>query len=233
MLLTVLSSESSGNCYLLQTQTEVLIIECGIRINIVKAVLNFDLTNIIGCISTHCHSDHFGRAKDFAKAGINIYTSKETIEASGISGHRVHSIEAGKIFKLGRFQILPFDVPHGVKCHGFLINHPDSGKILFATDCAYIPGKFVGLSHILVEMNYEDSILTSDRAVGAHLSLDNGITFLKATNLTQVRNIVLLHLSIGNSDARMFKRAVQEVASRAEVHIADKGLQVELKREPF
>ncbi len=233
MTLKVLGSESAGNCYLLESFFEILIIEAGIRLNDVKKALNYDLRKVIGCFITHAHGDHCKYATDYLKAGIDIYTSAETIQAAAISGHRVHPIQANTMIRIGEFKVIPFPVPHGVPTFGFLINHPFSGSILFVTDAAYISNKFNNLNHILIEANYEDALLTSDRAVGKHMSLDTCLEFLQANDMKQVRNIVLLHLSRVNSDAKLFKKSVQAIAPNASVWIADKGLEVYLSKYPF
>ncbi len=137
------------------------------------------------------------------------------------------------MIKIGEFKIIPFPVPHGVPTLGFLISHPFSGSILFVTDAACIPNKFNNLSHILIEANYHDEILTSDRAVGKHMSLYTCLEFLKANDLRQVHNIVLLHLSHTNSDAKLFKKTVQTIAPNTTVWVADKNLEVYLSKHPF
>ncbi len=233
MTLKVLGSESSGNCYLLESFFEIIIIEAGISFHEVKKALNYDLRKVTSCFITHSHGDHCKYAADYMKAGIDIYTSNETIQATGLSGHRVHSIQANTMIRIGEFKIIPFPVPHGVPTFGFLIDHPFSGTILFVTDAAYIPNKFNTLNHILIEANYEDAILTSDRAVGKHMSLATCLEFLQANDMRQVRNIVLLHLSSGNSDAKMFTKSVRVKAPNASVWIADKGLEVYLSKHPF
>lgn len=233
MTLKVLGSESSGNCYLLESFFEILIIEAGISFHEVKKALNYDLRKVTACLITHSHGDHCKYAADYIKAGIDIYTSAETIQAAGLSGHRVHPIQANTMIKIGEFKIIPFPVPHGVPTLGFLISHPFSGSILFVTDAACIPNKFNNLSHILIEANYHDEILTSDRAVGKHMSLYTCLEFLKANDLRQVHNIVLLHLSHTNSDAKLFKKTVQTIAPNTSVWVADKNLEVYLSKYPF
>jgi phosphoribosyl 1,2-cyclic phosphodiesterase len=233
MTLKVLGSESAGNCYLFESFFEIIILEAGIRFHEVKKALNYDLRKVTACLITHSHGDHCKYAADYMKAGIDIFTSAETIQAAGLSGHRVHPIQANAMIRIGEFKIIPFPVPHGVPTLGFLISHPYSGSILFVTDAACIPNKFNSLNHILIEANYQDDILTSDRAVGKHMSLDTCLEFLQANDMRQVRNIVLLHLSSTNSDAMMFSKSVQPKAPNASVWIADKGLEVYLSKYPF
>lgn len=55
MRLTVLNSGSNGNCYLLECENEVLVLECGVSSKIVKKALNFDLSKIVGCFISHSH----------------------------------------------------------------------------------------------------------------------------------------------------------------------------------
>jgi phosphoribosyl 1,2-cyclic phosphodiesterase len=232
MTLKILGSESAGNCYLLETDNEALIVEAGIRLQEIKLALNFDLGKVIGCLISHSHGDHCKYARDYMKAGINVYTSKETIAAANLSGHRIIPISPQPV-QLVSFTIKCFPVPHGVPTLGFLIKHPGAGSILFVTDAACIPNRFCNLNHILIEANYEDSILTNDRAVGHHMSLDTCLEFLRANDLKQVRNIVLLHLSSLNSDSKMFAKSVQSIAPNASVSIADKSLEVNLSKYPF
>jgi len=233
MTLKVLGSESSGNCYLLESFFEILILEAGISFHEVKKALNYDLRKVTACLITHSHGDHCKYAANYMKAGFDIYTSAETIQAAGLSGHRVHSIQACSMIRIGEFKIIPFPVPHGVPTLGFLISHPYSGSILFVTDAAFIPNKFNNLNHILIEANYQDEILTSDRAVGRHMSLNTCLDFLRANDMKQVHNIVLLHLSRSNSDSKLFTKSVQTIAPNASVWVADKGLEVYLSKHPF
>jgi len=233
MQLQILGSESLGNCYLLRSHSETLIVEAGVRLQEIKRAMGYDLSTVAGCIVTHEHGDHFKYAGDVAKAGIDVYLSKPLIEHKDITWHRAKGYYGGGAFKVGGFTVLPFPVPHGVPCFGFLISHPDSGKILFVTDAAYISQQFRGLNHILVEANYEDAIMVNDRAVGHHMSLDTTMEFLRANDMSGVVNVVLLHLSAANSNAKMFTTSVASIAPAARVWIADKGLEIELSKYPF
>lgn len=55
MKLKVLSSGSQGNFYLLETNTETLILDCGIPIKDIKIGLDFDLRRVSGVLVTHSH----------------------------------------------------------------------------------------------------------------------------------------------------------------------------------
>ena len=232
MNLKVLGSESAGNGYILESDTEALILEAGVRIQFLKKALNYDLSKVVGCVITHAHGDHSKCARDYMRSGIDLYASQETMDAKFLDGHRA-KIYSEKPFKLGGFTIKPFRVPHGVPCFGFLIQHQESGLILFVTDAAYIPYQFNNLNHILIEANYDESAIMTDRAVGHHMSLETCMGFIEKNDMSYVRNIVLLHLSSGNSDSILFAKSIIKVAPRADVFIADRGLEVNLNKFPF
>lgn len=54
--LKCLATGSSGNCYLLSTENETLIFDCGIPIKEIKKGLDFDLGGIVGVVVTHSHT---------------------------------------------------------------------------------------------------------------------------------------------------------------------------------
>ena len=231
MLLTCLSSESAGNGYILQADTDTLLIECGVRLQVVKQALDYNMSNVVGCLISHSHGDHFKYHKDYAKAGITLYGNEDCMRQ--YDGHRGNIMTPNAMYRIGDFRVVPFHVPHGVKCFGFFIKHPEIGSLVFITDAAYVPNKFVGLNHIMVECNYSDEAMVSDRAVGHHMSLSTTMQFLKANDLSHTYNIILLHLSAGSSDAKQFIKSVQSIAPNANVMVADKDLKVQLINNPF
>jgi len=219
-----LGSSSKGNCYLIRTSKEVLILECGLQYQKILQALNFDLTNVVGCLITHEHADHSKSVKDIIKSGIDVFSSSGTIEALKVNGHRVHSVEAKKQFQLGGFTILPFDTQHDAKEPiGFLVYHPEFGKLLFATDTYYIKYKFPNLNYVMLECNYSKEILEKNisagkvsdflkkRLLSSHFSLENVKKFFLANDLTKLREIFLLHLSDGNSNAQNFKSEIEKL----------------------
>lgn len=232
MILTILSSESKGNCYLLESDSGTLIIEAGIRLSEVKKALNYDLSGVVGCLITHCHGDHFKYSKQFASSGINIYAQNKTIELVGVP-HRCREIVPGELKSIGSFRVVGFSVAHNVPTLGYLIDHPEMGKMLFVTDSAYIKNRFSGLNQICIEANYDDPLLMNDRAIGKHMSIDTCLNFLQSNDLSHIRNIVLLHLSSQNSNSKEFISKVKHVSRSSRVHVADKSMKIQLNINPF
>lgn len=240
MKIKVLGSSSKGNCYLLQLKSETLILECGINYKQILKGLNYDLESVVGCLVTHEHKDHSKAIKELTENGIDVFTSKGTLEKLDIKNHRTKIIESERSFKIGEFKILPFKAEHdAAEPLGFLIQHKEIGKLLFLTDSYYCEYKFKGLNHILIECNYSKNILDRNiengvikvflrnRIVKSHFELNNMIDFLKYNNLKDLKTLTLIHLSADNSDKDLFKKEVERNIGLP-VNIAETGLGIYL-----
>lgn len=226
MKLKVLSSGSSGNCYIVENENEALIIEAGVSMKEVKVALNFNVRKIVGVICSHVHSDHSGYVKDFLKAGIPVFKpyDSETTEP---------------LTMFGRFFILPFSLEHDVPCYGFLIIHQEIGRMIYASDTEYIKWKFKDIQHFLVEANYSKELIPEDieetkreHVFLGHMEIDTTCRFLAANHSAGTRNVVLLHLSERNADTEQFKTKAEQVAD-CPVYVAGPGLEVNLSLYPF
>jgi phosphoribosyl 1,2-cyclic phosphodiesterase len=202
-------------------------IECGIRFRAIREAFDFKLSRVDACLVTHSHGDHCKAARDIAKAGIDTWMSEKTQEEIGISGHRVRSFEPKTQFRIGTFNVLPFPLEHDVENHGFLLQSDEGGKVLYITDTYYCRFRFKGVTHYMVETNYSDDILEENiqrgvihpshrnRIKKSHFSLENVKAFFQANDLSQAREIHLIHISGQNGDPDRFVREIQEITGVA------------------
>lgn len=247
MQLKVVSSSSKGNCYILENEQEALLIECGVKFPRIQQALQFNLSKVVGCLVSHEHKDHCCAVADVMVNGIKVFASEGTFGAMGIeTGHyRAQVIRHANTVKIGNFRILPFELQHDcAEPLGFLINHPETGNVLFATDTYYLKYTFKDLNNLLIEANYSKEILDRKLATGespdflrnrvlqSHMSLDTCKEFLGANDLKAVNNIVLIHLSDSNSNASQFKKEIEQHTGKT-VHIADVGLTINFNKKPF
>jgi len=222
--LEVLSSSSKGNCYVIKTSDETLLLECGLTYKQIAKGIDYNFINVVGCLVSHEHKDHSKAVVELAEKGVELFMSTGTVMNLGVSSPSIHIAESEKQFKLGKFSILAFSTEHDAKEPlGFLIYHKEFGKLLFATDTYYIKYKFKGLNHIMIECNYSKPILQKNiekglihksmkkRLLASHFSFENVKKFLQANDLSKVEQIMLLHLSDGNSDARLFKSDIEKL----------------------
>ena len=226
--ITTLASSSRGNCYHVTDGSTPLLLECGIPFKDIQRKLDFKTREIKGCLITHEHKDHCKALADVMKAGIDCYMSPGTAKALDKSGgHRVKIVQPLQQFHIDTWTILPFETQHDATWPlGFLLANQAGEKLLFATDTYYVKYCFIGLNYIMVECNYSLDILKANveaglvdvaqknRLLQSHFSLDNVKEFFKANDLSQVKEIHLLHLSDGNSDADRFKREIQRLTGK-------------------
>ena len=225
--LQTLATGSSGNCYLLSTETETLILDCGIPIMEIKKGLDFDLSKVVGCVVTHSHKDHSQSANELKKMGIPVWKPY-------ISGHKM----ANRYFH--PFSIQCFDVPHDDEiCCGFYIKC-NGERFLYVTDFEYIKYSFKKqqIQHLLIECNYqnkyvEKSANNREHVLRGHAELQTTLGVVK-DNADSLRNVILCHISSGNGNPYEMVEEVKKCVKNANVDFAEKGKEFSLTDEcPF
>ena len=188
---------------------------------------------------SHQHNDHAKHIGRFIAAGIRVLALPCVFSSHDIVSSFAHPVEPGNGYKLGNFIVIPFGVKHDVPCVGYLISHPDMGRLLFLTDTMTLDYRFTNLNHIMIEANYADDILQDridrgeenpcrkDRLYETHMELETTKRILKAQDMSQVSDIILIHLSDNNSDEERFVREVSQ-ATGAIVSAASAGFTTEL-----
>ena len=228
MDIKVIASGSSGNAYLIGDGHSRLLLDAGIPFRRIQIGCGFRTSSIDACLITHRHGDHAAAIPKLIERGIAVYSNADVAEFY----EGVQEIAALREYTVGTFRILPFEAEHDVPCYGYQVTSTKTDeKLVYITDSAYVRYTFTGLTHIMIEANYDEDIMLSnvrdekipfslaERVAGTHMSIDTLIDLLRANDMTKVRQIYLLHLSDNNSDAEVFKRLVQQETG-AEVYIA-------------
>lgn len=236
MKLKVLSSGSQGNCYILQSENEQLILDCGIGLKQIKAGLGFNISNVAGCVVTHHHSDHDLTSKDLIKMGLSVIRPFD-------ENSKNKTLKRGSCFqvkpipltdKKGNWTHLDSD---GSICpiYGYHIYHEKLGSLVYCTDTEFIKWHFNGINHFLIESNYDLESLESEsektaRVFKSHMSIQAACKFIQANqNANNIKTVILCHLSSQNGSPDDFKRKMSEVVGeKARVYIAKKGLEIDL-----
>jgi len=182
--------------------------------------MNYSLSSFDGVLVSHEHKDHCKGLPDALKKALDCYTTKDVVKSLKLSGHRLHEIKAGNLFKVGSFNILPFDLQHDAPNVGFLIQSGNE-KMIYITDSYYCKYKFNGLTMIAIECNYKKSLLEENIEAGtvpaemryrterSHFELENVKNFLKENCLKKVREIHLIHISSKNGDPELFQSEIE------------------------
>lgn len=247
MRLTILASGSAGNGYLFEARHSALLVECGVKPEVMMRRTAVPISRIAGALVSHEHKDHAGFADRYAALGIKIYASVGTIYCiKGIvPEYQASVLRPLEVRYIGEWKVMPFDTRHdAVEPLGFVIEHPEAGRILFLTDTVCCPYDFreLGLDHILVEANYDDRLLDSNvanglvdaaraaRTRGTHMSLRDACELLKADQTAELKTVVLIHLSEQNADRDAFAEAASKTALFAKIAVARAGLSIDLNK---
>lgn len=237
MKLIIIGSTSKGNGYALQADTgEILLLEAGVPLKEVKKAIGYQTSKVVGCLISHIHSDHCKYAKEYLKAGIDVYSNKEVVyEIKGVK-----PIYKEKTKSIGSFRITPFSVEHDVKNFGYLIYHPEVGSIFFATDCYNLHFALRGCRAYLAECNYSDELLNkaiqegktirsqADRIRLSHMSLEHCVSWLHQCEAEKsAKQIVLIHGSARHLNSTEAATKVQKEFG-IPVFYAKKGLMINL-----
>ena len=180
--------------------------------------------------------DHSRSLKDFKSMGIPVFAPYEKFEPHFYT----------KIY--GEFDVKDFPLTttdnrwthtnadgSECPCYGFLITHPEMGRMLYVTDTNLIKWKFKGINHILLGTNYDKDLVNVDNQSKAnhvfrgHLSIDTACEFVKSNNSNDLQNVIMCHLSSENADSDSFIEKMKKVAKNANVDVAVAGKSWDLK----
>ena len=243
------TGSQQGNCYLLSTETETLILDCGLSIREIKKWLDWDISKVVGVLCTHYHLDHAKSAKDFRNMGVSVITPYDKEywhigefgrlpETATLHGNSDFGIKAFALTdKNGKFMHTNNDGSE-CPCYGFLIEHEDMGKLLYITDTELVKWRFSGINHILISCNYQKKYISDsakrNHVLRGHMELETVKDFIKANKSNALRTVILCHLSDDSCNAEECLGEVQKVVGEGVKCVcATAGNDYELSLYPF
>ena len=243
MRFEALASSSAGNAYVVSDQETRILLECGISHSKLQKLSGFKLSEFQACLVTHEHKDHAKSVSDLLSRGMEVYMSQGTAEAlfgegdgsprpsatplinAGGKMDCVTTVESMEQFNVGSFDIVPFATFHDAREPlGFLVKSRIDGDVLaFATDTVNLRYRFPGLSILAIEANYDKAILercermpekVRYRITNSHMEIETLCDYLRSLDLSQCREIHLLHLSDATSHEGHFLNKVARAVPR-------------------
>jgi phosphoribosyl 1,2-cyclic phosphodiesterase len=143
-------------------------------------------------------------------------------------------------YKIGGFVVMALPVQHNCENYSFLITHKEFGSLVFCTDAVSFPYKIKGLNHLLIEANNSEDLMIDNLCRNQeirshneyHMEINQTIEAIKRNMNPELRTLMLVHLSDGQSDEKLFQKMVFEEVGIRPI-IADKNVKVELNSEDF
>jgi len=230
------ASGSSGNCYLVKTETTSIIIDAGISAKRIREGLvrtNTPEESVAALLITHEHSDHvsgIGPTMNFLN-GTDIYASAGTFDGlkNGVARDRKRIVTPGQGFESGDIEITPFNLSHdAAEPTGYTL--ASGGKSLsIVTDTGVLTEEIlsavVDSDLLALESNHDIEMLKGGRypaflkqrvlSEHGHLSnvqAANGICEIMSMD-KKPRCVLLAHLSRDNNHPQLAEDTVTALAA--------------------
>ena len=235
MTLKCIGSGSSGNSYaLIDNDNKILLLDLGLPAKEIKRAIDFRISDVVGAVVTHQHQDHSKSVADFEKMGIPVFAPYKSLEPMNLRGMAGLKVQAFDLTDLnGKWMHTNADGSE-CPCYGFLITHPDIGRLIYITDTELVKWRFKDINHILISCNYiknnldGENLAKRDHVLRGHMELETVKEFIKANASDNLQNVILCHLSRDNADADEMVAEIQKIVPVANVCVAERGLEVEL-----
>lgn len=215
-----LASGSKGNCFLVQFDSHLYLVDLGIRYRTLCRRLQecgVSPSQINALFVTHEHSDHIAGLPQFLKHNpVPVFMTRGTAKAlplPELPDHLLYPLTRSSRITLGetRVTLLPTRHDAAEPC-AFHFHHP-SGSLLHLTDTGDVNDSLrraVGESEILViESNHDEAMLINGpypphlktRISGSYGHLSNRQTaeLIAAHGTSRLRHVFLAHLSEQNN----------------------------------
>ena len=230
MEIKTIGTGSKGNCYILRSPGKHdLLLECGVKWEKVLDAFSHDIHALGGCLLTHEHGDHSKSIKKLLYNAKPVVCSHGTAEALEISHNPwCYELKQKEPKQFFGWNVTAYPAIHDAAEPFMYVISDGMDTLLFATDTAYIPYKFKGLTKMMVEANYafefiNDSIADGDvlrsqkvRVVHSHMEIGTLEAWLKDLKeiggLDKLKEIHLIHMSSYNGYPEEFMRRIEAVS---------------------
>lgn len=232
-----LGSGSCGNCYYIATETDAIIIDCGVGIRRFKrnmADYGIKMGKVRGILITHDHADHIKAAGRLSREyGLPVFATPLVHEgmnrnwqaAVKVPQEKRRNIHFGEPFQLGDFRIEAFALPHDASENtGYHLAVGD-GDIRFTvmTDVGAptenVERYIAQSTHLVLEANYDKAMLQQGpypeklkeriASGNGHLSNDQAAQALAQNFHPGLRHVWLCHLSEENNHPELARKTIE------------------------
>lgn len=250
-------SGSSGNCYLLYTDNDALMIDAGIGTRTLKkrfADYGLRLDSVRHILVTHDHADHVKSVGCLShEYDLPVYATSKV--HSGIKHNycvrhkpdeqHIRRLEKGRTEQIGDFEVTPFDVPHDSTDNvGYRIR---TGNVTFCliTDAGSVTEemkeRIAEADYLVIEANHDEQMLTSgnypqylkERILSptGHLSNRTCGETLAQCATKRLKKVWLCHLSEENNHPELARKTVEDQLAKAGFNVGKDIQLIVLKRK--
>ncbi len=246
MKVRVLASGSKGNAVFVEADGTRLLIDAGISVRRMKALLKesgTDVASLDGVLITHEHRDHINGLAALCKSSpVPVYSRAKTLAAmfcyDKIEKEQLRRIE--DTFAVGSVRVKTFNLLHDAADPVGYSIFSREGKVTVATDLGFVTScvqEAINDTDVLIlEANHDVRMLKNGRyppslkrrilSNHGHLSNEEAAWALVRMKRPKRLKIVLAHLSEENNRPELARETVQAIAKRQGVDLA--ALEIQL-----
>lgn len=234
-------SGSSGNSYLLYTDTDAMMIDAGIGMRTLKKRFSdsgLRLSDVHNIIVTHDHADHVKSVGALSRDhNLPVYATAEVHEGirrnycvrHKVSAELTRHVVKGETVRVGEFSVTPFAVPHDSTDNvGYSIEHGGTVFCLI-TDAGEITDEIKpyisSADYLVIEANHDEQMLLAGnypehlkrRIVSPVGHLSNRAcaeAIAESGDPQRLRHVWLCHLSEENNHPELARKTVEDSLRR-------------------
>ena len=226
----VLASGSDGNCTVIESDGDAIMIDAGISCRRIMSLMDqqgLDKEMIKAILITHEHSDHVSGAGATArKLDVPIVANELTFNESNLGDVQHWVYRSNSSIDIGQFHVTPLPTSHNAVDPNCYFTEVDDKKVLVATDT----GKFsFQIEHALaladvavVEANYDREMLVNGpyppslkkliNSDHGHMNnVDTAAAIRRTMGENEHRQIFLAHLSRTNNTPDTARQSVADI----------------------
>jgi len=234
----VLASGSDGNCTVIESDGEAIMIDAGISCRRIMSLMDrhgLDPSILKAILITHEHSDHVSGAGALArKLDVPVIANNATFDASNLGSVQHWVYKSNSDIDIGQFHVTPLPTSHNAVEPNCYFTEVDDKKVLVATDTGKLSFQIehaLALADVaVIEANYDNNMLINGpypRSLKSLIGSDHGhmnnvdtaLAIKRTLNENENRQIFLAHLSRTNNTPDVARQSVSDVSGIKRIKI--------------
>lgn len=251
-----LGSSSSGNCYLIYTETDAMFIDAGVGVRTLKKYFNqygLSMSKVHNILITHDHADHIKsvgslsndyKLEVYSTQNVHAGIDRNYCVKKKIAAEHKHYIKTGEKFQVGEFTVTAWHVPHDSTDNVCYQVEHEGVVFSIMTDVGHVTDELkqvvASSDYLVIEANHDVEMLMRGnypeylkrRITCGTGHMNNslcGQTILENAR-PRLKHVWLCHLSEENNHPDLALKTVQDILQKGGMKV-DNGFVEVLRRK--
>jgi phosphoribosyl 1,2-cyclic phosphodiesterase len=242
LFISSLNSGSNGNCYYIGNNNEAILVDAGISCREVERRmkrLDLEPSRIKAIFVSHEHGDHITGIPALSKKyRVPVYITDDTLRSAAIpiEEELIQNFKAYQSINIGGLAITPFPKSHdAIDPHSFMVEGGGVRVGVFTdigSSCRHVIHHFGQCDAAFLESNYCEQMLENGsypyhlkqriRGGKGHLSNKEALQLFRKYKGSQLRVLILSHLSRNNNSPDIVDDLFKKEAGEVQIVVASR-----------